>query len=239
MSRQMPPEQQRLKRGQTPTWERLQAGHAQQGQPHADELSDITLDCGWGRLLVGHTFKDPQRLAATLLQETPGERDIALYVADPHVVLSFAPQQLFLDPSDTLRLWFSNYRPAHNGMRGFHIRRPQCAADWQGINTLYLASGMVQVNPQRLTPRESGGPDFWLAEDADSGEIIGTVMGLNHARAYDDPDKGSSLWCLAADSKTQRFGVGEMLVRHLVEYFMSRGSAYLDQIGRASCRERV
>ncbi|WP_235818262.1 N-acetylglutaminylglutamine synthetase [Halopseudomonas bauzanensis] len=228
MSRPMPPEQQRLKRGQTPTWERLQAGHAQQGQPPAEELRDVTLDCGWGRLLIGHTFKDPQRLADTLLQETPGERDIALYVADPHVVLSFAPQQLFLDPSDTLRLWLSNYRPAHNGMRGFHIRRPQCDADWQAINTLYLSNGMVQVNPQRLTPRKSGGPDFWLAEDADSGEIIGTVMGLNHARAYDDPDKGSSLWCLAADSKTQRFGVGEMLVRHLVEYFMSRGSAYLD-----------
>ncbi len=228
MTRSQPPEQQRLRRGQTPTWERLKAGHAQQGQQPGDGLTDVTLDCGWGRLLVGHTFSDPQRLADSLLQETPGERDIALYVADPHVVLSFAPQQLFLDPSDTLRLWFSNYRPAHSAMRGFHIRRPQCAADWQAINKLYLANGMVQVNPQRLTPREAGGPDFWLAEDTDSHQVIGTVMGLNHARAYDDPDRGASLWCLAADSHTQRFGVGEMLVRHLVEYFMSRGSSYLD-----------
>lgn len=228
MSRPIPPEAERLKRGQTPTWERLQAAHAQQGQAHAEDLTEVILDCGWGRLLVGHTFQEPQRLAEALLEETPGERDIALYVADPHVVLSYAPQQLFLDPSDTLRLWLSNYRPAHDGMRGFHIRRPQCEADWQGINTLYLANGMVQVNPERLTPREAGGPDFWLAEDADTGDIIGTVMGLNHARAYGDPDKGSSLWCLAADSQTQRFGVGEMLVRHLIEYFMSRGSAYMD-----------
>lgn len=228
MSKPLPPEQQRLRRSQTPTWERLQARHAQQGQPPADNLAEVRLDCGWGRLLIGHTFSDPQRLANSLLEEAPGERDIALYVADPHVVLSFAPQQLFLDPSDTLRLWFSDYRPAHDPMRGFHIRRPQHAADWQAINNLYLSAGMVQVNPQRLTPRESGGPDFWLAEDTDSGEIIGTVMGLNHARAYGDPDKGSSLWCLAADSQTQRFGVGEMLVRHLIEYFMSRGSSYLD-----------
>ncbi|CEA04251.1 glutathione synthase [Pseudomonas saudimassiliensis] len=228
MSRPIPPKAERLKRGQTPTWERLQAAHAQQGQPPAEDLTEVILDCGWGRLLVGHTFQEPQRLAEALLDETPGERDIALYVADPHVVLSYAPQQLFLDPSDTLRLWLSNYRPAQNGMRGFHIRRPQCEADWQGINTLYLSNGMVQVNPERLTPREAGGPDFWLAEDADTGDIIGTVMGLNHARAYGDPDKGSSLWCLAADSQTQRFGVGEMLVRHLIEYFMSRGSAYMD-----------
>ncbi|SFQ83268.1 GNAT-family acetyltransferase TIGR03103 [Halopseudomonas formosensis] len=228
MSRILPPDQQRLRRGQTPTWERLQAGHAQQGQQPQDSLTEVTLDCGWGRLLIGHTFRDPQRLADSLLQETPGERDIALYVADPHVVLSFAPQQLFLDPSDTMRLWFTDYRPAHDPMRGFHIRRPQCEEDWQAINNLYLAAGMVQVNPQRLTPREAGGPEFWLAEDADSGQVIGTVMGLHHARAYDDPDKGSSLWCLAADGQTQRFGVGEMLVRHLVEYFMSRGSSYLD-----------
>ena len=228
MSKVLPPDQQRLRRSQTPTWERLQAGHAQQGQQPDDSLADVTLDCGWGRLLVGHTFNDPQRLANALLEERPGERDIALYVADPHVVLSFAPQQLFLDPSDTLRLWFTDYRPAHESIRGFHIRRPQCEEDWQAINNLYLSNGMVQVNPQRLTAREAGGPDFWLAEDTDTGQIIGTVMGLNHARAYDDPDKGSSLWCLAADSQTQRFGVGEMLVRHLIEYFMSRGASYLD-----------
>lgn len=228
MSKPLPPEQQRLRRSQTPTWERLQAGHAQQGQQPGDNLSDVILDCGWGRLLVGHTFSEPQQLANALLEETPGERDIALYVADPHVVLSFAPQQLFLDPSDTLRLWFTDYRPAHESVRGFHVRRPQCTADWQAINNLYLSNGMVQVNPQRLTPRKAGGPDFWLAEDTDSGQVIGTVMGLNHARAYDDPDKGSSLWCLAADNQTQRFGVGEVLLRHLIEYFMSRGSSYLD-----------
>src|SRR5690606_40412462 len=65
-------------------------------------------------------------------------------------------------------------------------------------------------------------------EPSCSGHVIATVMGLNHARAHDDPGKGSSLWCLAAVGQTQRFGVGEMLVRHLVEYFMSRGSSYLD-----------
>lgn len=222
------PEQQRLRRGQTPTWERLKASHAQQGQDHADQLADVTLDCGWGRLLIGHTFSDPQQLAQTLLNEAPGERDIALYVADPHIVLSYAPQKLFLDPSDTLRLWFNNYRPAHSVMRGFHIRRPQSESDWRGINKLYLSSGMVQINPERLTPRESGGPDFWLAADEDTGDIIGTVMGLNHALTYDDPDQGASLWGLTADSKTQRLGVGEMLVRHLIEYFMSRGCLYLD-----------
>lgn len=66
----------------------------------------MILQCGWGRLLLGHTFPDAESLATELLNENPGERDIALYVAAPQQVLSYAPQQLFLDPSDTLRLWF-------------------------------------------------------------------------------------------------------------------------------------
>jgi ribosomal protein S18 acetylase RimI-like enzyme len=68
---------------------------------------DAVLDCGWGRLLIGHTFPDPATLAQELLNEQPGERDIALYVAAPQQILGLEPTQLFLDPSDTLRLWFS------------------------------------------------------------------------------------------------------------------------------------
>ncbi|UAW98547.1 N-acetylglutaminylglutamine synthetase [Halopseudomonas nanhaiensis] len=227
MTKHQPSDQRRLMRGQTPTYEGLRAGHAQQGMDEGVR-SSVTLQCGWGRLLVGHTFADYEVLADTLLQEKPGERDIALYVADPQVVLSYAPQQLFLDPSDTLRLWFSDYRPPHNSVRGFMIRRPQDEEDWTAINTLYSAAGMVKVDPQRITPRDKGGPSYWLAEDEDTGEVIGTVMGLNHKRAFDDPENGSSLWCLAADANTPRQGVGEALVRHLVEYFMSRGCDYLD-----------
>ena len=53
-------------------------------------------------------------------------------------------------------------------------------------------------------------------------------MGLNHAKAFQDPEGGSSLWCLAVDPQCSRPGVGEALVRHLVEHFMSRELAYLD-----------
>ncbi|EFL91258.1 putative acetyltransferase, partial [Candidatus Regiella insecticola LSR1] len=83
-----------------------------------------------GRLLIGHTFPDPASLAQELLNEQPGERDIALYVAAPQQILGIDPQQLFLDPSDTLRLWFSDYRPATRVFRGFRIRRVQTDADW-------------------------------------------------------------------------------------------------------------
>ncbi len=227
MSRPMPPDQQRMLRGNAPTFESLRASHAKQGTS-TGAATDAAVHCGWGRLLFGQTFSDYRLLAETLLNEQPGERDIVLYVEDPQVVLSFAPQQLFLDPSDTLRLWFSDYRPAHESPQGFNLRHPHGDADWEAINRLYKLQNMACVDPGKITPRESGGPVFWLAEDEESGEIIGTVMGLNHRKAFNDPEQGSSLWCLAVDSSTQRFGVGETLVRHLVEYFMSRSCSYLD-----------
>jgi len=217
---------QRLLRGQAPSYERLQARLAGDGsQPHDQPRA---VHCGWGRLLIGHTYPDPVSLAEDLLDECPGERDIALYVAAPQQLLAQAPQQMFLDPSDTLRLWFSDYRPATRVFRGFRIRRVQSEADWQAVNHLYQGRGMLPIDPERLTPRHQGGPVYWLAEDEDSGAVIGSVMGLNHHKAFHDPENGCSLWCLAVDPQCTRPGVGEVLVRHLVEHFMSRGLSYLD-----------
>ena len=217
---------QRLLRGQTPSYERLQARFAEDGS----ELSacPVAVHCGWGRLLIGHTFPDPATLAEELLNEQPGERDIALYVAAPQQVLAQSPQQLFLDPSDTLRLWFTDYRQATRVFRGFRIRRAQSEADWSAINTLYLSRSMLPIDPTLLTSRHEGGPVYWMAEDEDSGAVIGSIMGLNHHTAFNDPENGSSLWCLAVDPLCSRPGVGEVLVRHLVEHFMSRGLSYLD-----------
>lgn len=217
---------QRLLRGQPPSYQRLQAMLAEDGMQPAGK--PMALHCGWGRLLLGHTYPSASALATDLLSESPGERDIALYVAAPQQVLAQSPQQLFLDPSDTLRLWFSDYRPARRTYRGFNIRRAQSDSDWQAINRLHQQRGMLPLDPARLTPREQGGPIYWLAEDSASNAVIGSVMGVNHARAFSDPENGSSLWCLAVDPNCPRPGVGEALVRHLVEHFMSRGLAYLD-----------
>ncbi len=141
---------QRLLRGQAPSYERLQARLAGDGSEPHDQPR--VLHCGWGRLLIGHTYPDPASLAAALQEERPGERDIALYVAAPQQLLAQAPQQLFLDPSDTLRLWFTDYRPAQRVFRGFRVRRAQNPSDWQAINTLYQARGMLPVDPELVTP---------------------------------------------------------------------------------------
>ncbi len=199
--------------------------------PDAHRLpSEVIVDCGWGRLLFAHTFDDPQRLADELRTEEPEKRDIAFYVRDPHVVIGLAPQELFLDPSHTYRLWLATYRPPKAQPRGFTVRRLRTVADAEAINRIYSSRGMVTVQPAAFLHerRRSKTLTHFVAVDRDTQAVTGTVTGVDHVRAFDDPEQGSSLWCLAVDPQTSHPGVGLALVRQLAEHYLTRGRAFMD-----------
>jgi GNAT-family acetyltransferase (TIGR03103 family) len=178
---------------------------------------------------MGHTFDDPKKIVETLAQERPGTRDIAFYVMDPHVILASSPQTLFLDPSHTYRLWLGGYQPAPAQRRGFRVRRMRRRTDAVGVSELYTRRQMVPVSAETLwSSRTSQTITSVVADDRDSGAIIGTVTGIDHLNAFDDAEHGSSLWCLAVDPQAPYPGVGEALVRYLVEHFQARGRQYLD-----------
>ena len=190
---------------------------------------DVALDCGWGRLLFAQTFDSSAALAEAMAREGPSRRDIAFYIRDPHVLLSLAPQELFLDPSHTYRLDLSTYRAGRRRARGFFIRRLTSEADAEAVNTIYAARGMVTVRPDFYWKnRNSRAITCFVAEDEVTGDIIGTIIGIDHGRVFNDPEKGSSLWCLAVDPQARHAGIGEMLVRRIAEHFQARGAAYLD-----------
>lgn len=217
----------RLGRGPIPST--LKFGNFQPAyEPHSNS-SQVALACGWGRLIAGHTFDDPQQIAQALLAERPEQRDIAFYLDKPHVVVAQAPQQLFIDPSEAFRLNLSNYRPAKATARGFAIRRLRTRSDIAALNALYRARRMVAVDPQFVwSHRLARHLVYVLAEDRISGEIIGVAMGLDHVEAFGDPDQGSSLWALAVSPQAGHPGVGEALTRYLIELFDARGRAYMD-----------
>ncbi|NDW03773.1 N-acetylglutaminylglutamine synthetase [Jiella pacifica] len=187
------------------------------------------LDCGWGRLVFGQTFADPRELANSLREEGPDRRDIAFYVKDPHVLLSHAPQELFLDPSHTYRLDLSTYRPGTRRPRGYFIRRLASEQDATEVNRIYQSRGMVQVHPAFFwSNRDNRALTYFVAEDETTGAILGTVTGVHGKRAFGDPENGSSLWCLAVDPQAPHPGIGESLVRRLAEHFQARGCAFMD-----------
>jgi len=188
-----------------------------------------SVDCGWGRLIFAQTFAAADDLIALLRQEGPERRDIAFNVRDPHVLLAAAPQELFLDPSHTFRLDLATYRAGRRKPRGFFIRRLSSEADARAVNRIYVARGMVPVRPDFFwSNRDNRAITYFVAEDELSGEIIGTVTGIDHVRAFADPERGASLWCLAVDPQARHPGIGEMLVRRLAEHFSARGAAFMD-----------
>ncbi len=190
---------------------------------------NAVVDCGWGRLVFAHTFADNKELAQTLLGEAAGRRDIGIYLRDPHVVLAMAPQQLFLDPSHTYRLWFFNYRPARVQPRGFRVRRLRNQDDAQALHQLLSARQMVPPDPEFvLQRRKSRTLSFFIAEEEDNGPVIGTVTGVDHVHAFGDPEKGSSMWCLAVDPQAAQPGIGRALVAWIADHYAARGRAFMD-----------
>ncbi|WP_114954369.1 N-acetylglutaminylglutamine synthetase [Sphingosinicella terrae] len=195
-----------------------------------DPRPDSLVDCGWGRILFSQTYRDVGRLVSDLRAEGPEQRDIAMYVSDPHVLLAAAPTELFLDPSHTYRLNLATYRGAQHRPSGFLVRRMVPDTDADAVNRLYSLHRMVEVRPEFFERHAADARQltYFVAEDEESGAVIGTVTGIDHAVAFDDPERGSSLWTLAVDPQTPHPGVGEALIRWLAEHYIARGAGYMD-----------
>lgn len=208
---------------------RLKRLHSAAAQAPRGAEADALIDCGWGRLIFAHTFDSDEKLAEALRAEGPDRRDIAFYVRDPHVLLAHAPQELFLDPSHTYRLDLSTYRAAARRRKGFQVRRMSTRADAEAVNAIHAQRRMVPVPPEFFwSVRDGNTLTVLVAEDDETGEILGSVMGVDHARAFGDPERGSSLWCLAVAPQAPHAGVGEALLRRLAEHFKARGAGSMD-----------
>ncbi|MFP4357703.1 MAG: N-acetylglutaminylglutamine synthetase [Puniceicoccaceae bacterium] len=193
------------------------------------DFEGVTLQCGWGRLIFAHTFPSPAAVAREILREQKGQRDIAFYLNDPHLVLNEAPQDLFLDPSLTYRLRFGDYAGPERAPAGFEVGPVRSRDEIAEINRIYISHKMVPVDADYLW-RERGSPLFryLVARALDDGRILGVVLGVDHRESFSDIENGSSLWALAVDKQADLPGVGECLVRATVEEMRERGRIQLD-----------
>jgi GNAT-family acetyltransferase (TIGR03103 family) len=225
--------------------ERFSSPSASSWKTQSDKESEIfpdnvMLDCGWGRLIMAHTFHEPKDVVDCLKKEAPGQRDIALYVRDPHVVLSLAPQDVFLDPSDTYRLWFSQYISKHQRLRNFTVRRIRTRGDAQAMNTVWKTCHMVPTPPNFIWKNRTSKTFIYLvAEDNETGAILGCILGVDHKQAFNDPENGCSFWCLAVNPKSSHPGIGQALISYLADYFHARGRSFMDLSVLHSNREAI
>ncbi|MFF4893219.1 N-acetylglutaminylglutamine synthetase [Micromonospora chersina] len=193
--------------------------------------SGVVLDCGWGRLVFGQTFAEQVEVADVLRSEAVGARDICIYLRDPHVLVSRLPDELFIDPSLTYRLPLGAHRPAateSGEIPGLAVRPLRDAGDADAVNRIYARNGMVTAPVEVLV--DNAGTDRFLhlvAEDA-TGEVVGTITGVDHVAVFGDPENGASLWCLTVDFNTAPPGTGQALLTALADRLDARGRAYVD-----------
>lgn len=202
------------------------AGEAFNGMSEAPR--DVALEMGWGRLIFAHTFRDPDRLASVLSEETENKRDIGFYIRDPHVILSLSPHQLFLDPSHTYRLDLDRAISLPT-TPGYTIREAMSLSDVEGMNQIYAVRNMMPVDPD-FVMKNITNPDvthFVAVNDMD-GEIIGTATGVDHVQVFKDPEGGSSFWCLAVSPQAPYPGIGRALVERVAHLFRERGRKHMD-----------
>ncbi len=188
----------------------------------------VWVDCGWGRLLFGQTFLSAAALAEALLKERENERDIAFYVREPHVVLAQAPQALFLDPSNTFRLELKS-KDTDTSAGDIEVVEA-VEGDEAEINRLYASRGMVPLRQGYLVeqPERDAVSVLVVRDETRRNGLEGVVMGVDHLRAFDDPDNGASLWALAVDPQARRPGIGQALVIALADRFAERGRSFMD-----------
>ncbi|MGH3641169.1 MAG: N-acetylglutaminylglutamine synthetase [Mycobacterium sp.] len=191
----------------------------------------VVQDLGWGRLVFGQTCEDPEQFGTALRAEASGRRDIGMYLDAPHVFVALHPQEFFIDPSFTYRIDLTKplqYEPAP--VSGLSVRPVMANEDCAAINQLYLQCRMVPADVDLMWDNSQSQPHmvYLVVTDDETGAVVGTVTGIDHAQLFGDEENGSSLWCLAVDPTLSRPGVGGLLVRSLIEEFVRRGRSQMD-----------
>ncbi|MGN9915547.1 N-acetylglutaminylglutamine synthetase [Micromonospora palomenae] len=201
-------------------------------RPRSTDGAGVVLDCGWGRLVFGQTFTDQAAVADVLRSEAAGARDICIYLRDPHVLVSRLPDELFIDPSLTYRLPLGERRPAATDgdgeIPGLVIRPLRDADDADAVNRIYARNGMVTAPVDVLVDNAGTDRFLHLVAEAATGEIVGTITGVDHVAVFADPENGASLWCLTVDFNTAPPGTGQALLTGLADRLDERGRAFVD-----------
>ncbi|MBF0456062.1 MAG: N-acetylglutaminylglutamine synthetase [Magnetococcales bacterium] len=199
-------------------------------EPGMDQMQkNVVVDCGWGRLIFGQTFEDSSALVEVLREEKEGRRDLALYVRDPHVLISHAPQELFLDPSHTYRLAFDGQPLGLSKADGFSVSLMKSVREGEEANRILAQHGMIRVGRDSYQQiLDSEAVSVFIAKDNRNGAILGIATGVDHHKAINDPDNGSSLWSIAVDPQCPYSGVGERIVVEMARLYRDHGRSFLD-----------
>jgi GNAT-family acetyltransferase (TIGR03103 family) len=193
-------------------------------------VEHVELELGWGRIIFGQTFADTDALVEVLRKEAPGRRDVCIYARESHIVVAKAPTELFIDPSHTYRLRFTEHTDPAPSPQGVTVRTLQSPEEADAMNRVFVRCGMIPAPVETIWHNhlDVEAVTYLVAVRDDDDAVVGAVMGVDHELLFSDPERGSSLWTLAVDPAAALPGIGEALCRAMVDHFRREGRAYLD-----------
>lgn len=189
----------------------------------------IALQCGWGRLIFADMYLDAASVAEAILAESDHQRDIAIYVVDPHILVNCGPQDIFLDPSNTYRLPFDSYTVPDAGPKGYKVRPLKHKEELDEISRIYQNLKMVALDKDYVWEnRKAEEFTYFVAIQNETDKVLGVAMGADHRACDERMPNCCSLWALAVDPQAQLPGIGISIVHHLIQHYKSKGRDCMD-----------
>lgn len=190
-------------------------------------LENISLDCGWGKLIFGKTFSSVDKLATELKKEKKKERNIVFNSPDAPVLLHKYSQDCFINPAYTYALDLENFTQRRSVRKVFFIRLAQSEEEIQQLNTIYEKLGMQKFRGNWWSEKKPDDVLVWVVVEKNknpenSEKIIGGALTIDHFSAFKDNKKASSIWSLAIDPDVHIAGVGKSLMKFIIQYFKKK-----------------
>src|SRR3546814_13430738 len=118
---------------------------------------------------------------------------------DPHFLVSRRPQDLFAYPSFTYRINLHSYRARRDTIAGVVTRNVNSLEDCEEINRIYVRCGMVPAPVDVLWENQQKARvvTVLVAESVETGQIVGTVTGVDHERLFRSEERSVGKECVS------------------------------------------
>lgn len=189
-------------------------------------IQNKIVDCGWGKLILAQTFVREKTLCEALFDELESTRNMVLYAENAHVIQSKYQQDLFIDPSYTYKKKIgTKIDIKYKLSKQLKIREAVLPDDLERINNIYVSQQAIPL-PLDFKPEKS--IKILVAYETKTKIIVGVCMWIDYVIAFEDPQKGSSLWALAVSPTTTLPGIGLALVNECISRSQKNGNQFLD-----------
>jgi ribosomal protein S18 acetylase RimI-like enzyme len=186
---------------------------------------NISIDLGVRKLFFSQTFDNNKYFIEQVLKPHEG-MNAAVYIQNPQILIDQSEDRLALDPSVCYRLELSKYKPPKIINKNIILRKIRLE-DVESVNKIYGYYGMCAIDQKTVNDNmHASVVTYFVAEK--NGKILGIIMGIDHVKLFNSPERGSTLWGLAVLQGEGRKGIGTLLIDHIIEHYQTKGANYID-----------